>query len=322
MNEEVEITLLQDEVSVETPLVADYILPTATSSTLGGVKIGDNIDIDDSGHISVPIASASGVGLVKAGTGLAISSDGTLTATGTYELPEATKNTLGGVYVDDELNTESINPVQNAVVSLALDEIDDTITGLQSTVGGLDDTVDGLSDDVESVTNDLSTLSTTVGTLSTSVGTLSTTVSTQGGLITGLSDAQTATGNALTQLQGNVDPVLSTYTEELTYQDIDDTIWSNGILNIYKRGYTGVVYSTLEGSLTIASESSEVVYTIADSDYFPLNEATGYMISDLGMIRVSLNTSGEFTVYNDNNSSITITELKGNLPVVWSNGSI
>ena len=34
MNEEVEITLLQDEVSVETPLVADYILPTATSSTI------------------------------------------------------------------------------------------------------------------------------------------------------------------------------------------------------------------------------------------------------------------------------------------------
>ena len=102
MNEEVEITLLQDEITVDTPLVADYILPTATSSTLGGVKIGDNIDIDSTGHISVPIASQSSVGLVKVGTGLAVSSDGTLTATGTYELPEATKTTLGGVYVDDE----------------------------------------------------------------------------------------------------------------------------------------------------------------------------------------------------------------------------
>ena len=74
MNEEVEIILQQDSVEVTEPLVADYILPTATTNTLGGVKIGDNINIDTTGHISVPIASTSTVGLVKVGTGFAVSS--------------------------------------------------------------------------------------------------------------------------------------------------------------------------------------------------------------------------------------------------------
>ena len=176
MNEEVEIKLLQDEVTIDTPLVGDYILPTATSDTLGGVKLGDNIDIDSTGHISVPIASQSSVGLVKVGAGLAVSSDGTLSATGTYELPEATKTTLGGVYVDDELSTTSTHPVQNAVVSLELQELDGDIATLDGTVSGL---------------------STTVGNLGTTVGNLGTTV-------TNLSGTVTNQGNDISTIQGNI----------------------------------------------------------------------------------------------------------------------
>lgn len=40
-------------------------LPTATKETLGGVKIGDNIKVDEEGMISVPTATASTAGLVK-----------------------------------------------------------------------------------------------------------------------------------------------------------------------------------------------------------------------------------------------------------------
>ena len=50
--------LQQDSVEVTEPLVADYVLPTASSNTLGGVKIGDNINIDSTGHISVPTAGS------------------------------------------------------------------------------------------------------------------------------------------------------------------------------------------------------------------------------------------------------------------------
>ena len=318
MNEEVEITLLQDEVSVETPLVADYILPTATASTLGGVKIGDNIDIDSTGHISVPIATDSTVGLVKAGTGLTITSDGTLTATGTYELPEATKNTLGGVYVDDELSTTSTHPVQNATISLAIDDIDDDISDLSTTVSGLSTNVGNLS--------------TTVGNLSTTVGGLSTTVSTQGGTITTLSSNITTLGNGLAQAESDIDDLeigLDTASENvgalmldvdetITYSDIDNLVWTNGDIRIEGKGSIAFVYFNLEGSLTIASGSDEDIYTISDDELKPLYLAHGVLITDDGVLHCAIDTTGVITLYNMSASSITLTKLRGNVPIVLS----
>lgn len=317
MNEEVEITLQQDDVSVETPLVADYILPTATANTLGGVKIGDNINIDTNGHISVPIASASTVGLVKAGAGLAVSSDGTLTATGTYELPEATKTTLGGVYMDDELSTTSTHPVQNAVVSLELQELDGDITTLNGTVGGLSTTVGDLSTMVGNLGTSLTNLSGTVTNQGNDISTIQGNINTINGNITDINEDITNTGNALTTLQGTVDPLVVNYDETINGTAIDNTLWTNGDIRIYRRGRTGVIYVNLEGSLTIADGTSEIIHTIADSDNFPVVESIGFLSSDAGWVETVVNTDGEIVIYNNSGSSITITELKGNIPVVW-----
>ena len=317
MDEEVEIILQQDSVDVTEPLVADYILPTASSNTLGGVKIGSNINIDSSGHISVPIATVSSLGLVKVGTGLAVSSDGTLTATGTYELPQATKNTLGGVYVDDELNTLSQNPVQNAVVALELQEIEGDVSDLDTAVTGINTTVGNLSGTVGDLVSDLSDLSTDVGNNTSGLGTLSDEVTSQGNAIDGLTEDLTNTGNALTTLQGTVDPLVVNYDETINGTAIDDTIWTNGDVRIYRRGRTGVIYVNLEGSLTIADGTSEIIHTIADSDNFPAIESIGFLNSDAGWLETVVNTDGEIVVYNNSGSSITLTELKGNTPVVW-----
>ncbi|MBO4736625.1 MAG: hypothetical protein J5614_09570 [Paludibacteraceae bacterium] len=68
--------------------VSQYSLPTASSSTLGGVKIGSNISIDANGVISthapysLPIASSNDLGGVKIGTGLSIDANGVLSTTG------------------------------------------------------------------------------------------------------------------------------------------------------------------------------------------------------------------------------------------------
>jgi hypothetical protein len=69
----------------------NYILPAATTSTLGGVKIGANISIAPDGTISVssassyvlPAATTSTLGGVKIGANLTISPDGTLNAAST-----------------------------------------------------------------------------------------------------------------------------------------------------------------------------------------------------------------------------------------------
>ena len=315
MNEEVEITLLQDDVTVETPLVADYILPTATANTLGGVKIGNNINIDTGGHISVPIATNSSIGLVKPGTGLAVSSDGTLTATGTYELPEATKTTLGGVYVDDELSTTSAHPVQNAVVSLELQELDGDITSVSGTVSGLSTTVGNLS--------------TTVGGLSTTVGNLSGTVTDQGndistiqgnintinGNIDDLGDDLTDLGNTVGAMGALVDELSAYVDETIAYSDIAN-YWTAGNVTISGTGRIAFVNFNLEGSLTINAGSYENILEITDDNLKPKYPMEGILITDAGTLRVSAFTSGIFRAYNLSSSNITLTTLAGNIPIV------
>lgn len=64
------------------------IIPKATSTTIGGVKVGDNIAVADDGTISthapytLPVATTDTIGGVKVGSGLSIAKDGTLSATG------------------------------------------------------------------------------------------------------------------------------------------------------------------------------------------------------------------------------------------------
>lgn len=316
MNEEVEITLQQDDVSVETPMVADYILPTATANTLGGVKIGNNINIDTTGHISVPIASQSSLGVVQAGTGINIDANGVISANGEgYTLPEATKTTLGGVYMDDELSTTSTHPVQNAVVSLGLQELDGDITTINGTVSGLSTTVGNLS--------------TTVGNLGTTVGNLSGTVTNQGndistiqGNITslgtrigGCEDDNTDLGNTVGAMGALVDELSAYVNETIGYSDIAN-YWTAGNVTISGSGRIAFVNFDLEGSLTINSGSYENILEITDDELKPKYPMEGILITDAGMLRVSAFTSGIFRAYNLSSSNITLTTLAGNIPIV------
>jgi hypothetical protein len=63
-----------------------YVLPVATASVLGGVKIGANVSVAGDGTISVapeytlPIATTTILGGVKQGSGVTIAADGTISA--------------------------------------------------------------------------------------------------------------------------------------------------------------------------------------------------------------------------------------------------
>jgi len=74
--------------------IEEYILPPATSSVLGGVKIGNGITVDSEGLISIifpdgyslPVATNSVLGGVKIGSGLSIDESGVLNSTLTTPL--------------------------------------------------------------------------------------------------------------------------------------------------------------------------------------------------------------------------------------------
>lgn len=88
-----------------------YELPIASETELGGVKIGEGINMAEDGTISVeipessepyelPAATNTTLGGVKVGKGLSINDNGVLSANA-QELTPATEETLGGVKVSE-----------------------------------------------------------------------------------------------------------------------------------------------------------------------------------------------------------------------------
>ena len=97
---------------------------TATSSLIGGIKVGNNLTITngvlsaDAQAYTLPTASASVLGGVKIGTNLSIS-DGVLSADDqSYTLPVASTTTLGGVKIGTNLIiTDSVLSVDGKTTS-------------------------------------------------------------------------------------------------------------------------------------------------------------------------------------------------------------
>lgn len=94
---------------------ADVVIPKASASTLGGIKAGDNLEIDPEtgkADVVIPKASASTLGGVKVGRNLSVDPDGTLNSQDSYVLPAATPNRLGGIRVGENLSVD-----ENGVLS-------------------------------------------------------------------------------------------------------------------------------------------------------------------------------------------------------------
>jgi len=90
-----------------------YVLPEASETSLGGVKVGRGLNISDDGVLSadsfeVPIAKKDRIGGVKIGKNLEISEGGVLSAV-IPEIPEpeqkiASKTEIGGIKIGNNLN--------------------------------------------------------------------------------------------------------------------------------------------------------------------------------------------------------------------------
>jgi archaellum component FlaC len=320
MDEEVEIILQQDSVDVTEPLVADYVLPKASTNTLGGVKIGDNINISNDGHISLPMASADTLGLIKIGTGLSIDANGVVTSSGEYNLPQATKTTLGGVYLDDELNDQSVNPVQNATLTTVISGIDSNVTDLTDSVDDLTDTVADVSTTVTGLTNTVGTLNSTVSGLSTTVSGQSSAIATNTSEIGTINTTLTNHGNDIATIGGQVSDLYQDISETYTYEDIDDTIWTAGDIEIRGKGFYAVMYIQLEGTLSIPTGSSVTLYTLPN-DAIPAYDAFGGADIVDGSISIKVDsTNGNINLINNNTTSVNVGKLNASIPIIY--GSI
>lgn len=101
-----------------------YTLPPATKDILGGIKVGQNLTIEEDGTLNaqagggeayeLPIATKDILGGIKIGDRLTITEDGVLSADEqgggggeVYELPIATREILGGIKIGEGLDYDT-----------------------------------------------------------------------------------------------------------------------------------------------------------------------------------------------------------------------
>ena len=97
--------------------IESYVLPTAASDTLGGIKVGTNLSIDSNGVLSATdttysAATTEAAGLMSAADKTKL--DNIDTAANNYSLPIASSSTLGGVKVGSNLSINSSTGVLSA----------------------------------------------------------------------------------------------------------------------------------------------------------------------------------------------------------------
>lgn len=306
------ISEVSNDVVVTDQYSTDYNLPIASSSTLGGVKIGDNISEESDGTISVPIASASTVGVIKVGQNLTIESDGTLNAQAggsSYVLPQATTVTLGGVYVDANMSSSSTNPVQNRVINSQLSTVSGNVQNLSTSLGNLSTTVGNLSttvgnqgNSITTNTNDIDALESTVEGNTTDIANNALAISTNTSNISALQ----STALSLTQVRNL----------EISWADIDDQVWTSGSIMIQGLGKIAFAEINLNGNLTIAAQDDYLLYTLNTN--LPAYPMHGVLYTDAGTLGVTIATDGTVTLYNDGTASVTLATLKGSVPMVFA----
>lgn len=294
-----------DEPSIEideTSQQSEYVLPTATATRLGGIKVGDNLTVE---------------------------SDGTLNAVqGSYTLPQATNNVLGGVYVDTTLSSSSENPVQNKVINNSINNLSSSLSTLESSISSISSNVSNLSQsvtnlgtslaatdatiaevqgDVTSNTNNISTNTSNISSLQSSVSTLNTNVAT-------LQSDVTAINNGFAQVQSSIASLLVDTNISHGYGDIDISVWSGGTIQAIAKGLNGYMQINLTGNLTLAAGTSFTIYNFEDFaiKYDMLNT----VFTDAGLAVLALQSSGDIVIINPTAQAMNITTITGIVPFI------
>lgn len=314
------------EISIDEPVVeitdeysVDYDLPIASSTTLGGVKIGANISETSDGTISVPIASADTAGVIKVGSNLSIDENGVLSG-----------QAGGSVTVDSTLSTTSTNPVQNRVITSEINSTNTIVGNIQSSIEGISSSLVDINEDIDAlelsvgtntsnISDIQSAVETNTGNIATNTENITTNANNISGLDTRLGTDEgyiTAQGNAIGQLQDNVDVIAFSSDTTVLYSELDTNVWTSGELLINRRGKIGIINIYLQGNLTLGVNATNSLYQLASA---PAQETYGVLLTDDGAISVSVTSAGYVILQNlSSQHSITLTKLTGSVPVVFA----
>ena len=292
----------------------NYHLPIASATTLGGIKVGNNLTIEEDGTLNaesteynLPVASSSTLGGVKIGSGLSIT------------------NQFASVNVDSTLDADSSNPLRNSVITSNLNTLTSSVQSAGSAITSLSTTVGTLSTAVSTNTTSISSLSSTVSDHTTAIESNTDDIASQASSISDmtyqLNNLDSRVTTAESTLSDTVTDVAALKASSLTplpYSSIlPAASWSSGNVFVAKRGKVGYVYFELDGSLTIAAGASVVLYTFVST--VPAVRATATLLSDAGALLGEVDDyTYELKITNMSASSMTITKLNGSIPLVFA----
>lgn len=294
-----------DEPSIEideTSQQSEYVLPTATATRLGGIKVGENLTVE---------------------------SDGTLNAVqGSYTLPQATNNVLGGVYVDTTLSSSSENPVQNKIVNNSINNLSSSLNTLESSISSITSNVSTLSQSVTDLSTSLaatdanlteaqgniSTNTDNISTNTSNISSLQSSVSTLNSNVATLQSDVTAINQGFAQVQSSIASLLVDTNISHGYGDIDPSVWTGGSIQAIAKGLNGYMQINLTGNLTLAAGSSFTIYNFEDFaiKYDMLNT----VFTDAGVAVLAVQSSGNIVIMNPTLSSMSIHTITGIAPFI------
>lgn len=315
--DEINIEEITPHINIDTA-TRTYHLPIASADTLGGIKVGNNLSIEEDGTLSaesteynLPTATTSRLGGVKVGGHLDIT------------------NGVLSVTVDSTLNTDSTNPIQNNTVASALSTLTSTTQGLTSSVNnlnssftllsgtvasntsdisGLQNDLSGLSDDVDTNTNNIEDNTNDISDLSGSISLLEGRLDDDESNITDLQ-------NGATELTSDVNLLKHQASESITNSYLlPVSTWTDGSIQLERRGKMGTLIFDLTCSLNLHNTDVQI-YTLTDN--IPNVTTYSTLLTDDGVILCKIDDLGVITLMNPEGSSKTITHVYGQVTVVY-----
>lgn len=286
----------------ETSQQSEYVLPTATATRLGGIKVGENLTVE---------------------------SDGTLNAVqGSYTLPQATNNVLGGVYVDTTLSSTSENPVQNKVVNNSISNLSSNLSTLESSISSITSNVSSLSESVtdlgtslaatdatlEDAQGDISTNADNIATNASNISSLQSSVSTLSTNVTTLQGDVTAINNGFAQVQSSIASLLVDTNLTFGYGVIDSSVWTGGTIKVMAKGMNGYIQVDLEGNLTLPAGGSFAIYNVVE---VPIKyEMINLCSTNAGIAILKIKDDGDIEIVNNSSNMMNITKITGIVPFI------
>lgn len=316
--DEINIQQHTPQVNIDTA-TRTYHLPIASETTLGGIKVGTNLTIEEDGTLNaeateyqLPAATASTLGGIKVGAALAIS-DGVLS-----------------VSADQALDSSSVNPVRNSVVTSNINTLTNNLSGVSDTVTTLSNNYTTLSGTVSDHTTALTTLDGTVTDLGLTVSDHTTAIEANTSSIGNLTESVTTINSDIDNIEGDivnlsdgsnilagkVDTLDASVSDEITYSYLlPVSTWNAGSIKLERRGKVGTVNINLEGSLSLTQNTPSSIYTFSVN--IPTSDSFGILCSDDGVVVAKISDTGELSIEAIDGNK-TITKLQGSITVLYS----